>query len=233
MDSRGMTKKKLNLKAMPEEGGTTVIDEIKMSDEWQTVPAKKVYVPPSMRGVQQPVAAVPPSVGIATTAPKAQYVPPHMRKAVEDDKKKLPPDVNDKEAFPTLVKTVKLATVWQKTGTELANGLVALDKRTELELQEAEERERAKLGWESLKLHTDPSESLANMKRVAYNIYERERDADHVYDLMEMGMYSPEVIVTPPRLRATDPEAFVMDTVSEAEEEFEALEELAARIDDE
>lgn len=222
--------KKLKSNPCPEEGGgKTVKNKAKMSDEWQTVPAKKAYVPPSLRNVQPPTPATPPSSAVATSA--TQYVPPHMRRQLQEAKKDEPPNLNDKAAFPTLGEVKKLGTAWRKTGTELANALIALDKRTEMEKWEAEEAERAKIGWEVLKLHLDAEEQAANIKRVADRLYQREREVDHTYDLMEMGMYVPDVIITPPRFRATDPEAFVMDTPSDSEGESE--DHVTARIDDE
>ncbi len=138
----------------------------KMSTEWQTVMGKGKKAPPS-----------------TTTS---AYVPPHLRamlaaKAAEE-KANRPLDVKDEEQFPTFIgrNIRKQEQEQQPQGVsfkQTIDNLIALEKRTEWEKEQAEEAKRALEGFVRLPLRVN-RDWVRSFNKKVYHDQVREKEIE-------------------------------------------------------
>ena len=170
------------------------------NDEWTTVSGKKrgggdVYKPK--------VSALPPQEPKLAAA--GAYVPPSMRTAAAAAEAKKPLNLASETLFPSLGGKVAAAPAAANSWASRVNfkqkveELIVKDKETAEEKVAAEEERKAMEGWEVLYM----PKGLTPDYIFAFNTYigARDREADRIANLIELGLYT-EPVKTPPARRS-------------------------------
>lgn len=169
------------------------------NDEWTTVTSKKrgddVYKPK--------VSALPPQE--SKPAASGTYIPPSQRAAAAAGmaavEAKKPLNLASETLFPSLGGKVAAAPAAANSWASRVNfkqkveQLIVKDKETVEEKVAAEEERKAMDGWERLYIPKLTSDYI-----FAFNTYigARDREADRIANLIELGLYT-EPVTPPPR----------------------------------
>jgi len=163
-----------------------------MSTEWQTVPAKKAYVPPHQRRL---------------TAQK------DAAEALKEGKINL----TDKNDFPTLGATVKKTWSGEKNFKQVIDDLIAYEKLSAAEKLEREEAARAMEGWDVLHL----PQSKAERRAVFADFAARQEFIVDDQELLYYAMLTDKRIPTYKRQTLTAEELAAEPAELEEEEPYE------------